>query len=174
MNDAIIGGAIAAVLGATGGAITAILLERRREKKQQLRIVNALIVDVKQNLRICKELKENALWWTSIFNLEAYDAYKGQLSFLREDVRVKLAGAVFDMKNRNTTSQIMQQAAAVGHNFDMKPIPTPKNLIGQLELVNAELRKWRHEHTLSLWFRIRRRLRNLVSKIRKNSALLMI
>ena len=171
MSDAIIGGAIAAVIGAVGYAIVGLWLERRREKAQQLAIVEALIIDTAENLRSCKGLQKLELWWATSFKLEAYDAYKGQLFFLPEDVRVELAKAVSAMEDCNIINQIMRQAAAFGQNFDTKPMPTPKELIKHLEFVNKELREWRAEHTRTLALGIRRRLRNFISKILKNSGL---
>jgi hypothetical protein len=147
MTDAIIGGAIAAVLGAVGGAITGLLLERRREKAQRLTIVDALITETNENLKSCKTIGEGQLWWAITFKLKAYDAYKGQLFFLPKDVRVKLADAVFVLEQKNTICQIMQQAASFGQNFETKPMPTAHELIEHLEFVDKELRKWRKEHT---------------------------
>jgi hypothetical protein len=171
MTDAIIGGAIAAVIGAIGGVITGLLLERRREKTQRLTIVNALVIETSENLVICKDFEERELWWTVSFKLEAYDSYKGQLFFLPEDVRVRLVNTALAMQESNTITQVLQQAAAFGQNFPTKPMSTPKELIEQLEFINKELRKWRAKQSRSLVFRIRRRLRNFTSKIRNNSKL---
>src|SRR4030042_1752736 len=113
MNDAIIGGAIAAVIGLVGGFVTGIIAsvwqERRREKAQRLAIVDALIVETAENLITCKDFETLDLWWTRSFK--------------------------------------------------------------QLESVNKGLRRWRVVHSRTVAFRIRRRLRNLVSKIRSNSKL---
>ena len=170
MSDAIIGGAIAAVIGAVCYAIVGLWLEHHRKESQRLIIVSALIVETAENLIICKGFEKRELWWTSSFKLEAYDAYKSELFFLHEDVRLNLADAVFRMRDSNTTGQIIQQAAAFGHDLTVEPMPTTLT-VEQLESVNKELRKWRVEHTRSLALRIRRRLRKFISKIRQNSGL---
>lgn len=154
MTDAIIGGAIAAVIGAVGYAIVGLWLERRHEKARQLTIVDALIVETAENLRICKNFEGDGLWWTASFKLEAYYAYKGQIFFLHEAVRVELADAVFDIENLNAISQVMRQAVAFGQDFDTEPVTSPKELIERLESVNKELRKWRGKHTRSLFKRV--------------------
>ena len=171
MTDAIIGGAIAAVIGAVCYAIVGLLLERRREKAQKLAIVDALIIETSENLVICKDFEERELWWTTSFKLEVYKTYKGQLFFLPEDVRVKLVSIALVMEDCNTISQGAQQAVAFGQNFRAELLSTPKELIEELESVNKGLRKWRVKHTRSLVLRVRRRLRNFISKIRKNSKL---
>ncbi|OGN97146.1 MAG: hypothetical protein A2Z77_06265 [Chloroflexi bacterium RBG_13_51_36] len=174
MNDAIIGGAIAAVIGLVGGFVTGIIAsvwqERRREKAQRLAIVDALIVETAENLITCKDFETLDLWWTRSFKLEAYEAYKSNLLFLDEDVRLTLADAVFRMRHSNTIGQIIQQATASGHAFNIEAMPT-KLTFEQLESVNKGLRRWRVVHSRTVAFRIRRRLRNLVSKIRSNSKL---
>lgn len=170
MSDAIIGGAIAAAVGAACYAIVGLWLEHRREESQQLTIVSALIVETAENLITWRGFEKRKLWWTSLFKLEAYDAYKSELFFLHEDVRLNLADAVFRMRDMNTYGQILQQAAAFGQDFNVESMPTPLT-VKPLESVNKELRKWRAEHTRTLALRIRRRLRNFISKILKNSGL---
>jgi hypothetical protein len=164
MSDALIGGAIAAVIGAVGYAIIDLWLEQRREKAQKLAIVDALVIETSENLVICKDFEERELWWTASFILEAYDACKGQLFLLQlpEDVRVTLVSTALAMKECNTVTQMSQQAVAFGQDFGRGRVATPKELIEQLESVNKGLRKWRVEHTRSLVFRIRRSLRNFV------------
>lgn len=146
MSDAIIGGAIAAAVGAVCYAIVGLWLEHRREESQQLKIVSALIVETVENLITWRGSEKRELWWTSLFKLEAYDAYKSELFFLHEDVRLNLADAVFRMRDSNTIGQIIQQAAAFGHDLNVGSMPTPLT-VKQLEFVNKELQKWRAKHT---------------------------
>lgn len=161
MSDAIIGGAIAAVVGAVGYAVIGLLQERRREKAQRLAIVDALVIETAENLIICNDFAERELCWTRSFKVEAYNAYKGQLFFLSKDVFLGLASAVFRMEEWNTVSQIMREAASFGQSIDTDSMPTPKGLMKDLEFVNGELHKWKAEHSRSLAFRVRRGLRNL-------------
>jgi predicted outer membrane lipoprotein len=165
MTDTIIGGVIAGAVG----IIIAFWVEHRRDKAQRLAIVDALIIETSENLVICKDLEERRLWWTALFNLEAYDAYKHQPIPLPEQVRSRLVSTALVMRNCNTIYQALQQAAAYGQDFPTQTMPPPKELIEQLEFVNKELRKWKAEHARSLGFRIARRLRHFLWIIRKNS-----
>jgi len=170
MIGTIIGGAIAAVTGALGYAIGALLLERCRERARRLRIVDALIVEIVENLIIWKRPEEGLLWWTSSFRLEAYEAYKSEIFFLNDDIRFTLADAVFRMRDSNTTGQMIQRATTFGHDLTVDPMPA-KLTVEQLESVLKGLKEWKVEHSRSLSLRIRRRLRRFISKIRKNSGL---
>jgi len=147
MNDAIIGGAIAAVMGAVGYAIVGLFLERRREKAQKLTIVDALIIETAENLTICTSPKIREMWWLAPFKLEAYQTYKGQIFFLSEKVRLQLVAAVLVMEGCNVIIQTRLSREGFGQPVDEKPTPIPEYLIKQLEFVNEELRKWRGKHT---------------------------
>lgn len=146
MIDALIGGAIAAVIGAVGYAIIGLRLERRREKAQQLAIVNALIVETAENLMVCTSPRIREMWWLSPFKLEAYHAYKGQMFFLPRKVRTQLIAAVLVMEGENVIIQTHQSREGFGQPVDKKPKPIPEYLIKQLKFVNKELRKWSGEH----------------------------
>lgn len=169
MIDTLIGGAIAAVIGAVGYAITDFWVERRREKAQQLTIVNALIVETEENLIICKDHTTREMRWLSSYKLEAYGTYKGQLFFLPIVVPTHLIVAANEMEETNTSIQLYLARKASGQPVVEKAVPDPEYLIEHLEIVSKGLRTWKAEHTRSLVFRIRCRLRNFVSKIRKNS-----
>ena len=147
MSDAIIGGAIAAVLGAAGGAITGLLLEHHREKVRQLAIVNALIIETEENLTICKSSDIREFWWRAPHKLEAYQSYKGQLSFLPEDVLAELIDATLNMKGRNIEIQTYLSRLAFGQPADAKPVLPSQDLIEQLKFVHEDLQKWRAENT---------------------------
>lgn len=175
MSAAIIGGAIAGVLGAAGGAITGLLLEHHREKVRQLAIVNALIIETAENLTICTSPKAREMWWWAPFKLEAYHAYKGQFLFLPKKVRIQLISTAFLMEGVNIGMQIHVSKVDYGQLVKEKPLPPAPELIKELKFVNKELHKWRTENTRSFSERIsnsRRRLRNFIStKIRNNSKL---
>jgi len=147
MTDAIIGGAIAAVIGAVCYAITGLWLERRRENARRLAIVDALIIETEENLKICTHPVAREMWWMAPYKLEAYHAYKGQIFFLPEDVRSRLADAVFVLEGANIGIQVHLSRAAFGQPVNEEPIPPAKELIEMLEFVNEELRKCRKEHT---------------------------
>jgi len=147
MIGTIIGGAIAALIGAVGYAIIGLWLEHRREKAKQLAIVNALIVETAENLMVCKSPRIREMWWLSPFRLEAYHAYKGQLSFLPKKVCTQLVAAAIVMGGENVVIQMHQSREVRIEALDRTPKPIPDYLIKQLEFVNKELRKWRAEHT---------------------------
>jgi len=153
MPDAIIGGAIAAVLGAAGGAITGLLLERRHEKARKLAIIEALLTEIQWNLTMCKNPTTLEMWWFAPYKLEAYHAYKGQLLFLSEEVRSRLARAVLTLEGVNTAIQMHLSQVGSGQKVVEKPLKIPKELIKDLESANEELQKWRNEHTRSLFNR---------------------
>jgi len=171
MTDAIIGGAIAAVIGALAYGGVALLLEHRREKAKQLAIVDALIIEISENLVTCTSPITREMWWWTRFRLETYNAYKGQIFFLPKEVRIQLVNTAFLMDGANIGMQIYVSKVDYKQLVKEKPLPLAPELIKQLKFVNKELHKWKAEHTRSLVFRIRRRLQNFTSKIRKNSKL---
>lgn len=151
MNDALIGGAIAAVIGAAGYAIVGIWLEHRREKAQRLAIVDALIAETLENLLFCKapEIAPEiaGLQCATLYKLETYRAHKGQLLFLPEDVITRLIAAAFIMEDCNTAIQTFLSQVVYGRATEPLLVPRPRELIEHLEFVDKELRKWRNEHT---------------------------
>ena len=158
-----IGGAIAAVMGAVSYAITGLWLERRREKAQQLAIVDALIIETAENMTLYETPAARESWWLSEYRLEAYHAYKSQIFFLPEDVRMKLVPLTFFMEGCNIAVQMRRSQVASGQLIGGEPIPPPPQLFEQLKSVNEELRKWRWEHR-----GFATRLRSFIPKIRKN------
>jgi len=176
MTGAIIGGAIAAVIGVVSGAIISLLLEHRREKVQRLAIVDALIIETEENLTICKSSDIREFWWRAPHKLEAYQSYKGQLWFLPEDVLAELIDATLNMKGRNIDIQTYLSRVVFEQPADAKPVLPSQDLIEQLKFVHEDLQKWRDEHShcrlFNLVSAVCRRLRNFIStKIRKNSKL---
>lgn len=147
MTDVIIGGAIAAVIGAVGYAIVGLWLEHRREKAQRLTIVEALLTETVENLTICGSPKMRKMWWLSPFKLEAYHAYKGQILFLPRAILTQLIAAALVMEGENVVIQIHQSREVYIEALDRTPKPIPEYLTKQLEFVKDELIKWREEHT---------------------------
>ena len=175
MDDAIIGGAIAAVLGALCYAIVALLLEHRREKAKQLAIVDALIIETEENLTICKSSDIREFWWEAQHQLEAYQSYKGQLWFLPKDVLDELIAATINMRGRDIGIQAYLSRVACDQPTDAKPILPSQALIEGLEFVHEDLQKWKEKHIhcrlCNLASTVCCRLRNFPSKIRNNSKL---
>ena len=167
MSEAIIGGAIAAVIGALCYAGVGLLQELRRERNQQLTIVDSLIIETEENLAFCETTATSHMWWMTPFKVEAYQVYKSQISFLSEEVRIKLVSAKVCMEGLNIIIQAYQSKEAFKSNARKEIMPPLPELIKQLEFVLKELREWRAEHTRSLSSRIRFRLRNLISNVRK-------
>jgi hypothetical protein len=147
MTAAIIGGAIAAVIGAVAYAIVGLWQERRHEKAQRLTIVEALLTETVENLTICGSPKMRKMWWLSPFKLEAYHAYKGQILFLPRAILTQLIAAAFVMERENVVIQMHQSRQVYVEGVDRKPKPIPEYLTKQLEFVKDELIKWRKEHT---------------------------
>ena len=143
---------IAALLGVIGGATAGLLLECRREKTKKLAIVDALIIETAENLTLYKTPAARECWWLSEYRLDAYLAYKSQIFFLPEDVRMKLVRPTFFMEGCNKSIQMYRAQATSGPPIGKEPIPPPPQLFEQLESVNEELRKWRAEHTGFLGF----------------------
>lgn len=161
MTDTIIGGAIAAVLGAAGYAIIGIWQEHRREKARRLAIVDALIADIVENLSKCMSPATRQMWWLAPYKLEAYHAHKGQLQFLREDVRVRLVRLAIILEGANIAIHVHLSRIGFGQKVNEEPVQVPEELIADLESANKELRRWRAEHSRSLPSRIYRRVRKL-------------
>lgn len=150
MIDTIIGGAIAAVIGALAGFGTALRLERKREKSRQIHIVDELIAEIDENLVIGKSRVAREMWWMVIYKLGAYQAYKGQLFFLPKEIRTNLASVAFTLEGVNTGIEVHRLRAAFGQPVIEKPIETPHELIAQLEFCKKELQRWREEHVPGL------------------------
>jgi hypothetical protein len=146
MNDAIIGGAIAAAIGIVGGAITGVWLEHRREKAKRLAIVEAILTETVENLTICGSPKMRKMWWLSPFKLEAYHAYKGQILFLPRAILTQLITAALVMEGENIVIQTHQSREGFGQPVDKEPKPIPEYLTKQLEFVKDELIRWRKKH----------------------------
>lgn len=147
MIGALIGGAIAAVIGAAGYAIVGLWLELRREKAQRLTMVDALITEIEENLKKCKSPAIRKMWWFAPYKFEAYHAYKSRLFFLSEDVRGRLAHVVVTLEGVNIGIQMHLSRAGSGKQAVSKPLQIPEGLIKDLEFVKEELRKWRGKHT---------------------------
>ena len=146
MNDAIIGGVIAAGAGAAFGIITSLCLERRREKARKLTIVEALLTEIAENLTICGSPRVREMWWLPAFRLQAYHAYEGQLLFLPTAALSRLISAALVMEGENIIIQMRQSREGFGLPVDKVPKPIPKYLTNELEFVKDELIKWRNKH----------------------------
>jgi hypothetical protein len=152
MNDTIIGGAVAAVIGALAYVVVGLWQERRREKAQRLQIVDALIVETQENLAIYETVVNTEIWWFALYRLEAYNSYKGQLFFLPKQVQTKLIAAAMGMDSFNVLIRGYRSKEAFKRNPDnvtMQPVP---ELIEELEFVRKQLLNWKEKHTGFLGF----------------------
>jgi hypothetical protein len=146
MFDPIIGGAVSAAIGALAYAGTALLIEQRHDKAKRLLIVDELIAETQENLVIAKSPSAREMWWMVPYKLEAYHAYKGQLFFLPEKVRTKLADIAFIVEGVNTGIRVHQLRAAFGQPVIEKRVETPSYLIEWLNFCDSELRSWQQKH----------------------------
>ena len=173
MSDAIIGGAIAAVIGGVCYAIVGLWLEHRREKARQLAIVDALIIETEENLTICQSSDIREFWWMAQYQLEAYQSYKGQLWFLPKNVLDELVAATINMRGLNIDIQACLSRLVGGQPAEEKPILPSQELIKELKFVHEDLQKWKEKHThcrlFNLVSTVCHRLRNFISQNRKNS-----
>lgn len=149
MINTLIGGAIAAVMGALAGFSTSFWMDRRREKAKRNLIVDELIAEVEENLVISKSPVAREMWWMVSYKLNAYQAYKGQLFFLPKEIRTNLAAAAFTLEGTNTGITTHRLRAAFGQPVIEMPIETPEELLNQLEFCKRELIKWRKERSAS-------------------------
>jgi len=146
MNE-IIGGAIAAVIGAVGYAIVGLYLEHRRDKAKRLTIVDALITETEENLTICETYIGQEKWCLSPYRLEAYHAYKGELFFLPEQLRVSLVGTALIMETCNGVIQTVRLKEGSGQSFDKEAIPPQEQFNERLKSILKELQGWKTGHT---------------------------
>ena len=155
MTDAIIGGAIAAAIGAVCYAGVGLWLEHRREKVQRLTIVDTLLAEIVENLTICQSPKIREMWWLAPFKIDAYRAYKGRLFFLPRAPLTKLIASVIILEGCNIMIQTRQSRESFVQPVDDKPEPIAEYLIKDLEFVKDELLKWKRKHTgfLSIFHR---------------------
>ncbi|MFC1908407.1 hypothetical protein ACFLXD_00805 [Chloroflexota bacterium] len=143
--EAIIGGAIAAVIGAGAGLAATLWLTYRNKKSEQTLIVFELLIEVKENLTICLDPAIRELWWSVKYKTLAYDKYKGKIDFLPQDVRDTLAVVAYLVEPVNSSVDVHRLMSALQTHYDstaFKPIPTFKPLEKSLVFLKNELMKW--------------------------------
>ncbi len=145
MIETIIGGAIAAVIGAISGLTIAVLMEWRHDRARRFLIVDELIAETQANLVIAKHPVARSMWWMVPYKLETYQAYKGQIFFLPKDIRVNLAALAFLLEGVNTGIRVHQLRAAFGQPVIEKPIETPADILDKMGFCDRELRNWRKQ-----------------------------
>lgn len=143
--ETIIGGAIAGTIG-----LAIVFIQKRlNEKREQSLIVSELLIEVKENLKICIDPAIRELWWTVKYKTEAYDKYKGKLSFLSEEIRNNLAEIAYLVEPVNSSVDVHRLMSALQtHYFPsaFQPIPTFKPLERLLRFCKRELEKWQEKH----------------------------
>ncbi len=146
--DTIVGGAIAAVIGALAGLGTSLLLNYLNKKKERALVVNDLLVEIEANLKICSDPASAKMWWMVPFKIEAYNSYKGKITFLPEEVRKTLGDIVHTVEGINTAIQVQlwRSGSGVAEPHEFRPIKHPDYLEQQLTFCRDELQKWQKQH----------------------------
>lgn len=141
MIGTIIGGVIVAVIGV-------LLLNYLNEKKEQALIVSDLLVEVEANLKICCNPADAKMWWMVKFKTEAYNSYKGKITFLSKEVRNTLSEVVHLVEGVNTAIEVQRQRSGSGiaEPHEYRPIKYPDYLEQWLTFCRNELQKWQKQH----------------------------
>lgn len=127
MSEVIVGGAIAAVIGAAAGLAASFLLTYLKNKKEQTIIVSEPIVEVKENLVICTDPSIRKLWWTVKYKTDAYNKHKGEIGFLPEAIRTELANIAYLVEPINSSVDVHRlQSAFKTHTSPLAFRPQPK------------------------------------------------
>jgi hypothetical protein len=145
----IIGGAIAAVIGALAGVGTSLLLNCLNEKKEQALIVNDLLAETEANLKICHDPISAEMWWMVKFKTQAYDSYKGKITFLPEKLRNTLSDIVHKVEGVNTAIEVLlwRSGSGVAKPQEYRSIKHPDYLEQWLTFCRDELQKWQKQHS---------------------------
>ena len=146
--DTIVGGAIAAVIGALAGLGTSLLLNYLTKKKERALIVDDLLAEIEANLKICHDPASAKMWWMVPFKIEAYNSYKGRITFLPEEVRKTLSDIVHTVEGVNTAIkvQLWRSGSGVAKPSEFLPIKHPDYLEQWLISCRDELQKWQKQH----------------------------
>jgi len=149
VGGTIIGGAIAAVMGALAGLGTSLLLNWLNEKKEQALIVSDLLVEIEANLKICHDPASAKMWWMVKFKTQVYDSYKGKITFLPEKVRNTLSDIVYTVEGVNTAIevQLWRSGSGIATPQEYRPIKYPDYLEKQLTFCRDELQNWQKQHS---------------------------
>lgn len=143
--ETIVGGAIAGSIGLAVFFIQKYL----NEKKEQSIIVSELLIEVKGNLKINTDPAIRELWWTVKYKTEAYNKYKGKLSFLSEEIRNHLAEIAYLVEPVNSSVDVHRLSSALkthGSPSAFLPIPTFPPLQRALQFCQCELERWQMKH----------------------------
>ena len=148
MVGEIIGGAIAAVIGALAGVGTSLLLNCLNEKKEQALIVNDLLAETEANLKICHDPISAEMWWMVKFKTQAYDSYKGKITFLPEKLRNTLSDIVHKVEGVNTAIEVLlwRSGSGVAKPQEYRSIKHPDYFEQWLTFCRDELQNWQKQH----------------------------
>jgi len=165
--DTIIGGAIAAVIGALTGLGVSLFLNYQNKKKEQALIVNDLLVEMEANLKICRDPASAKMWWMVLFKTEAYNSYRGKITFLPEKVRNTLSEVVHLVEGVNTAIEVQRWrfGSGIAEPQEFRPIKHPDYLEQWLTFCRDELQNWQKQHASK---RKSRRFFNMKKDNRKN------
>jgi len=141
----IIGGAIAGLIGLG----TILLQNHLNKKKEETLIVNDLLAETEANLKICRDPASAKMWWMVKFKTQAYDSYKGKITFLPEKVRNTLSDIVHTVEGVNTEIEVQRwrHGSGVAMPQEFRPIKHPDYLEQWLILCRDELQNWQKQHS---------------------------
>ena len=144
MVGEIIGGAIAGLIGLG----TILLQNHLNKKKEETLIVNDLLAEIEANLKICHDPISAEMWWMIKFKTQAYDSYKGRITFLPEEVRNTLSDIVHKVEGVNTAIEVLlwRSGSGVATPQEYRSIKHPDYLEQWLIFCRDELQKWQKQH----------------------------
>jgi len=122
----IIGGIIAGIVG----LITVLFRDYLSNKKERTTIVNDLLAEIEANLKKYRNPADAKMWWMVKFKTEAYNTYKGKITFLPEKVRNTLSEVAHLVEAVNTAIevQLWRSGAGVAKPGEFRPIKHPDYL----------------------------------------------
>jgi hypothetical protein len=140
----IIGGAIAGLIGLG----TILLQNHLNKKKEETLIVNDLLAEIEANLKICHDPISAEMWWMVKFKTQAYDSYKGKITFLPEKVRNTLSDIVHKVEGVNTAIEVLlwRSGSGVATPQEYRSIKHPDYLEQWLIFCRNELQNWQKQH----------------------------
>lgn len=145
MVGEIIGGAIAGLIGLG----TILLQNHLNKKKEETLIANDLLAEIEANLKICHDPISAEMWWMVKFKTQAYDSYKGKITFLPEKVRSTLSDIVHKVEGVNTAIEVLlwRSGSGVATPQEYRSIKHPDYLEQWLTFCRDELQNWQKQHS---------------------------